>query len=138
MRSTQPVATHPVLNMPIEMGESMSKSVVIIKVLAEGGSIKLYGLKTKNGWQYSRDVMDQTPEMIDEKAIQHRSPIVKTWPEALALVNRYPWHRLSPDEVRPGFGVVVFKAVTEKLQEEGRADPKHLAEWAQVCGTLAS
>lgn len=113
----------------------MNDNAVIIKVLAEGGSIKLYGLQTKNGWQYSRAVMDHTPELIDENSIQHGSPIVKTWPEALALMNRYPWHRLSPAEVHPGFGAVVLKAVTEKFQAEGRDDPERLGEWAQVCGT---
>lgn len=113
----------------------MSGSLVIIKVLAEGGSIKLFGLKTKNGWQYSRNVIDQTPELIDDRAIQHGSPIVKTWPEALELMNRHPWHRLFPDEVHPEFGAVVLKAVTEKFQAEGRDHHERLAEWRRVCGT---
>ncbi|MFM2253671.1 MAG: hypothetical protein RJB68_2008, partial [Pseudomonadota bacterium] len=47
----------------------MNDNAVIIKVLAEGGSIKLYGLKTKNGWQYSRAVMDCAGQVFSDTAI---------------------------------------------------------------------
>ena len=60
----------------------MNPCETILEVGGEGGSITLYGVRTANGWLFSREVIDQSPELINEAAIQHRSEIVDSWPAA--------------------------------------------------------
>lgn len=44
----------------------MEPCEVILQVGAEGGDVTLYGMLTKNGWLFSRQVIDQTPELLNE------------------------------------------------------------------------
>ena len=54
----------------------MGQSEVIVEVGAEGGSVTLYGLRTKQGWLFSRKVIDQSLMLLDEPQIQHDSSCV--------------------------------------------------------------
>ena len=43
---------------------------VIVDVSAEGGGVTLYGVRTKNGWLFSRGVIDQTLLLLGEAEIR--------------------------------------------------------------------
>lgn len=112
---------------------SVKSNVLIVEVGAEGGSIKLYGLKTEGGWKFSRHVIDQTPAVIGEATIQHRTAVVESWMEALELLQRYPWHRLQPMSVHPEFHQTVLDAVRTRYRSEGQKNPSNMDRWTEVC-----
>jgi hypothetical protein len=102
---------------------------VVLEVGAEGGSITLYGLRTNQGWVFSRKVIDQTPELIDEQSIATNSECVGPWEAALGLLDRYPWPRLYPISVHPEFRDRVWSAVQDKLD----GDEEALRRWRAIC-----
>ena len=114
--------------------ETMNQSDVILEVGAEGGSLILHGIRTAEGWQYSRNVLDQTPELLDEPWVEHDSAFVKSWVEALKLLGKYPWHKLYPLQVHPEFRELVFDAVIARYKEEDSSDPQRLRKWRELCG----
>ena len=89
----------------------MNRSEVILELMAECGSITLYCARTPEGWQFSRNVMDQTPMLLDEPGIEHDSEEVKSWSAALKLLDKYPWHHFSPTQVHPEFRRLAFDAM---------------------------
>jgi hypothetical protein len=105
---------------------------VIIEVGAEGGSITLYGFRTDQGWVFSRKVIDQTPELIDEDRIKTNSDCVHSREAALELLDRYPWPVLYPISVHPGFGVRTLWAVQERLDKHENSGVQ-LDRWRAVC-----
>lgn len=106
---------------------------IILKVGAEGGSLTIYGLRTKDGGLFSEEVIDQTPGFIDEPLTQPLSESLQEWDPVLQHLNRYPWHRLYPLQVHPEFGNRVYEAVQDRFRSDGDADPD-LCDWKQVCG----
>jgi len=70
----------------------MAKCEVIVEVLAEGGSITLYGIRNGPGWIFARSVNDFTPELVDEDTILHKSARVESWGAALGLLDKYRWY----------------------------------------------
>ena len=116
----------------------MKQSEVIFKVGAAGGSVTLYGVRANHGWLFSRRVIDQTPELIDEPWIQHKSEVVDStvdsWQTALELMDRYHWHRLSPREVHSEFRELVWAAVVARYELVSDEDYRYLAEWEGLCG----
>lgn len=102
--------------------------------MAEGGSITLYGARTTKGWQFARNVIDQTPMLLDETGIEHDSGVVKSWSAALKLLDRYPWHRFSPTQVHPEFRRLAFDAVMARYKVENKADQWVLPKWRCLCG----
>lgn len=104
---------------------------VVIKVGGEGGSITLYGRRRGEGWIFSLQSLDQSPMFFDEPSEQKNSLAVATWPEALALLDSYPWHRLCPDEVHPDFRTAVLDAVNARYGDA--ADWNRLADWQTLC-----
>ena len=112
----------------------MSESEMILEVGAEGGGIKLYGRRGEEGWCFSRNVIDQTPTLLDESAIEHTSKLVDTWPAALALIDKYPWHKLHPLTVHPEFRQKVLEAVIARCSAKGGTASPRLADWHEICG----
>lgn len=108
---------------------------IILEVRAEGGRLTIYGIRTKNGWLFSKRVIGQTAGLIDEPLIQPLSASLQEWDPMLHHLDRYPWHRLYPLQVHPEFGKIVFEAVKERFRRDGDgdADPD-LCHWNQVCG----
>jgi hypothetical protein len=51
---------------------------------------------------------------------------------ALALFDRYPWHRLYPLEVHPDFTPQVWAAVEERCRRRGD-DVRSLDCWRRLC-----
>lgn len=107
---------------------------VIVKVGAEGGDITLLGLYTNEGWVFIRKVFEQMPTLVDEPSIQHRSGTVGSWPEALGLLGRYPWHRLHPLTVHPEFHEQVWEAVVSRFKAENEPSDERLDRWKALCG----
>jgi len=72
---------------------------IVLQLGAEGGSLTLYGMQTERGWFFCRNLIDWTPQLIDEERIQHKSPVVDSWGAALTLRaacrrKRAPAHEL--------------------------------------------
>jgi hypothetical protein len=119
----------------------MSKAEVIVGIAAEGGSITLYGWKDERGrWQFSRDVDDHTPTLLDDNdgggpAIKHSSTRVGSWEQALGLLDRYPWAMLAGIEVHAEFRERVWAAITARLMAQtSRRTERAKARWADACG----
>src|ERR1700730_17657623 len=64
----------------------MNEFEVLIELGAEGGSLALHGIRTEHGWVFSRQLVDWTPELVDEKRIQGKSTCVDSW-DAQAEAN---------------------------------------------------
>lgn len=112
----------------------MEQCEVILHVEAEGGGVTLYGMLTKNGWLFSRQVIDQTPELFNEPWILDRSKTVNSWSDALILLNQYPWHKLYPLEVHPEFRETVFNEVVARHKAEEEECWYFLPDWKELCG----
>ncbi len=113
-----------------------SPSEVILRVGAEGGSLTLYGARTPGGWRFSRRVIDQTMALLDlddGEVIDEESAVVGSWAAALALMDRYQWHRLYPLEVHPAFRARVMQAVVARLRRDVEKDPERVYRWKAAC-----
>jgi hypothetical protein len=117
----------------------MTAPMVIVLIGAEGGSIALIGERAANGnWRYQRALVDQTLTFLsaDEAGpeIRDASGWVKTWAEALNLLDQYPWPSLSVLEVHPTFAPRILEAVIERTGE--KAHPRqmqNLRRWREYC-----
>lgn len=112
----------------------MNECETILEMGGEGGSITLYGIRTDAGWLFSREVIDQTPELIDEDAIEHRSEVVNSWPAALNLMSSYPWRRLFPVKLHPEFKELIFAAVNSPSKGEEAVSEYEFERWKRKCG----
>jgi hypothetical protein len=120
---------------------TMSTTEVIVGIGAEGGSITLFGHRDANlDWHFARGVNDQTPTFLTDEdgarpGIQHTSDWVNSWPEAVALLDRYPWALLSGLEVHPEFRERVWTEVNRRLNSVSAdyADSRR-RRWANACG----
>ena len=104
----------------------------VLKVGAEGGSVTLYGQPSAQGWIFNRCVNDQTPLMLDQGEIRHSTTIVGDWPEALKLLDAYPWAMLHPIKVHPQFVEQILAAVSQRIEGSG-AQSSRLQRWKRVC-----
>ena len=112
----------------------MNPCETILEVGGEGGSITHHGVRTANGWLFSREVIDQSPELINEAAIQHESDVVDSWQAALQLISRYPWMHLRPLKAHPNFRGLIFTAATMPSEDGHTISDNQLGKWQRVCG----
>jgi hypothetical protein len=119
----------------------MDKVEIILGIAAEGGSITLYGQKDyKGNWIFCRGVADHTPTFLSDdngkgENISHSSAHVKTWEEAIALLDKYPWAMLSGIEVHSEFRDRIWSAVLKRLEDKnGERIKRTKARWAVLCG----
>jgi hypothetical protein len=118
-----------------------NESEVIIEIGADGGSVTLYGIRTKRGWCFSRETIDCGLVLIDEgPTIQHNTDIVDSWEAALELLDQYPWVTLYPISIHPEFRYKLWVAVQERLQNKTKTSQLDAvrAEWDTLCGHLSS
>lgn len=115
----------------------MEKWEVILKAGVEGGSITLYGRYTGKNWAFKRDVLDQTPAMIDEPTIQYKSESVHSWEEGLELLDKYPWHLFYSLEVHPLFRGAALAAVIRRSKHNVMDDDYGFQNWLAICGELS-
>jgi hypothetical protein len=113
----------------------MEKWEVVLTAGIEGGSITLYGMYNGKGWIFSEDIVDQTPELIDEKAI-YRSKQAYSWEEALNILDEHPWQRFYPLEVHPVFRGAVLAAVLERSKPADIAGDYGFRDWLGICREL--
>lgn len=101
---------------------------MIVEVGAEGGRVALLGrLDVNENWQFRLSSTDESWTILgDAVETGPRSPResnwVLTWPEAVALLDRYPWAQLVPLVVHPAFRDEVLVEVTRRLL--GRSSPR--------------
>lgn len=112
----------------------MKGSEVIIQVGSEGGDLTLFGVRTTNGWLFSRSVIDQSMLLLDEPEIRHASDTVTAWPDALKLMDRYQWFDLRPMDVHPEFRGMVLEAVNERYSQCEMQ--RRLPDWEEICGVV--
>lgn len=110
----------------------MNHCETLLEVGAEGGSVAIYGMRTPSGWLFSEEVIDQTPELIDEEAILYRSGLLDTWDAALQRLDRYPWYRLYPLQVHPEFRDAIFEAVVSRYKADGAIGAR-IDDWRLLC-----
>lgn len=111
----------------------MSEREIILSVGGEGGDITLQGARTKDGWRFQRNVVDQTLLMIHEgEEIRYDSQFTSSWDEALGLMDQYPWQHLYPLQVHPEFGHAVWAAVQKRCV--GECSEHALERWRDRCG----
>jgi hypothetical protein len=105
---------------------------IIVEIGAEGGSITLVGVRSGAGWRYQTSGVDWTPELLDEKRVQHESDPVQSWEAALRLLDNYPWHALVPVHVHPEFRGRIWAAVQKRFDDHPRAS-SGLDRWREFC-----
>lgn len=115
----------------------MSKSEIIVKVGAEGGSVTLFGTKVHGKWHFSRRSIDQTPELLDGGWVINQAGVVDSFDSAIKLLDQYPWYHLYPESVHPEFRQKVYEAMWESCRAGGSDEPRKLAEWQHVCGMVS-
>lgn len=111
----------------------MGNSEVIIDVGSEGDGLTLYGLRTSEGWVFSRHVIGQARPFLAESWNGHVRRPVKTWPAALSLFDEYPWQHFYPLRVHPEFRAMVYDAVTTRFKSDVEKNPRRLADWTNMC-----
>jgi hypothetical protein len=78
------------------------RAEIILKVLAEGGSLTVLGIKTGNGWRFrlvrNESTLADLLNEEDRQGIEFRSESewVDSWPDVQKLLDKYPWHPLHP------------------------------------------
>jgi len=107
---------------------------VILKVLAEGGSITLYGAGSEAGWVFSLASADLfLDETIAEQSIQP-GRVASSWEDALQLLDQYPWSGFSPDAAHSDFLDRIITAVQDRVID--KKDAYNLVgEWEQLRST---
>jgi acetoin utilization deacetylase AcuC-like enzyme len=116
--------------------EAPEQSEIIIDIVAEGGGLTLFGVRTKQGWAYSRNVLDQTTLLLDGTSTEHDSTVVTSWKDALALLDVYPWQHLFPLIVHPEFRPLVLDAVKARYKIDKEKNPRRLPDWERVCSEI--
>jgi hypothetical protein len=99
---------------------------IILEVEAEGGTLALFGSKNDVGeWEFwtGTDEAAFFDLLNEEDRHDLGSPVstsesVASLPEALALLDKYPWFRLVPLEVHPDFR----DAILIEVQKRGTQD----------------
>nr|WP_217346574.1 hypothetical protein [Noviherbaspirillum sp. L7-7A]MBV0881037.1 hypothetical protein [Noviherbaspirillum sp. L7-7A] len=109
---------------------------VILEAGVEGGSITLYSRYTGKSWIFGRDVLDQTPTLIDEATIHYKSDSVYSWEEALELLDKHPWHLFYPVKIHPLFRGAVLAAVIRRSKHNAMDDDYGFRNWLTICGDL--
>jgi hypothetical protein len=100
----------------------------IPEVGAEGGTISLFGDKDAQGrWRFwARKDETMMSDVLDEDepgglgSLVNTSEPVSSLPEALALLDKYSWHRLKPLRIHSEFGLAILSEVQKRgTSEEG-------------------
>ena len=116
----------------------MEKNEVIVRVRGEGGDLTLFGVRTKQGWLFSRTLIDQCLMLLDdeEAQIRHNSESVDSFTAALEMLDRYPWQHLCPAEVHPEFRKLILEAVMARYKAENLTNARRLPNWEELCSVV--
>jgi hypothetical protein len=136
--NTPPViaATTPTVA-PRPVSAPIGPPIVVLKVGAEGGGIRLIAQELATGWRYRYTMLDQTLLWLDEggSEIRRQSQWVYEWIDALASLDKYPWANLRPLEVHPQFADRVLAAARERLAPDDSSAHAQgrQREWSRLC-----
>jgi hypothetical protein len=118
-----------------------AEPTVILEALAEGGFLTIVAFRAANSWRF-RVVRDECTladllSQEDRQGMELRSESkwVDSWRAALALLDKYPWHRLYPGKVHPDFHQQIWAAAQERFGRERREDKwarEQLSEWQRA------
>jgi hypothetical protein len=115
----------------------ITQPIVVMRVAAEGGEIRLIAQEMTLGWRYRYSMLDQTLLWVDEgdTDIRRQSAWVYEWADALASLDRFPWAALRPMEVHPEFADRVLCAACERLARPALANRSELSlpRWLALC-----
>ena len=116
---------NPVKTSTAADGEYLS----ILSVLAEGGEIRLVGLLREGIWKFRVQVNDVfvSPEYQEVASGD-------TWLEALAELDRYPWHCFYPEHVCPEFAKRIWQAYEHRNRTAETRFEHYRAQWKAACG----
>ena len=114
------------------MPDHIKDWTIVLQLGAEGGSLTLYGMQAEQGWVFCRNLIDWTPQLIDEERIQHKSPVVDSWGAALTLLDQYPWQTLFPLVVHPKFSKRIWSAVQNRSKND-RDSRFYIERWQSIC-----
>ncbi|MGB8259478.1 MAG: hypothetical protein WCE75_03975 [Terracidiphilus sp.] len=118
-----------------ETGKQMTGET-ILELGAEGGSLTLFGNRDAAGqWRFWTQTDETTMiDLLDGEdlsglgSLDNTSAPVYSLHEALALLDKYPWYRLTPLQVHPEFRLVILGEVQK------RGTPEEVASWnSRLC-----
>jgi hypothetical protein len=112
--------------------EKIAMRETILKILAEGGAITLFGQRRGEAWVFALEIADSFADE-DKPVGANDSPMALTWEEALEKLNRYPWHALHPELVHPDFTDDVRAALASQ-RATGSFDSYNDKIWNKVVG----
>lgn len=101
-------------------------SETIIRTLDDGGSVMLSAVHGPGGWTAFTVISEDHPplEMLGDAGGEEPETFVKfagpaeTWEGALALLDRFVWHVLTPDYVHPDFRQAVLATVRDRAADK--------------------
>ncbi len=122
---------------PATLSAPIGPPIVVLKVGAEGGEIRLIAQELATGWRYRYSMLDQTDLWLDEggSEIRRQSGWVYEWSDALAALDKYPWAHLHPLEVNRQFADRVLAAAHERLARSTATSQsaQRLTDWSALC-----
>ncbi len=90
-----------------------AKSVTVLEVAAESGSISLLGQRSF--------------PLFDSAAAAYEPDLFEPWDDALRALDYYPWTEMRATFVHPAFRNYVLQAVSERTR-----DVRRLRKWQEV------
>jgi hypothetical protein len=116
---------------------------LIIECGVDGGVWTLVGTKGPNDWCF-RAVRDEGTlfDLMNEEdradfESYHETEWVSAWEAALALFDKYPWHRFCPVRVHPDFARRIWAAVQHRFDADKRQKDdwslRHRDDWHRLC-----
>lgn len=103
----------------------------ILELGGEGGSLTLFGnINAVGQWHFWTNT-DETSylELLDEEdlrglgSLTSTSESVASLPEAVVLLDKYPWYQLTPLQVHPNFR----NAILDEVKKRGT--PEEVDRW---------
>lgn len=94
------------------------------------------GTTACTGYLFRKDILDQTPKLIDGPASQSYSEQVHSSEGALQVLDWHLWHLFYPLKVHPVFNGVVLAAVLTRSRPEMIDDDHGFRQWLQTCSEL--
>lgn len=116
----------------VPVGTDAGGKQVIVEVGSEGGSLKLYGIQSPEGWQFKVETSESALVDDEDESDMPERPWVATWRSALKQLDGYPWTQLYALAVHPDFRDRVFKALQSRHKKEPVID---WVRWNQVLKT---
>ncbi len=106
---------------------------IVLEVGAEGGSITLLGEREAGDWQFQMETQETYDLSEEDVGVgENSAPIecVRTFHEAVAILDRYRWFGLQPLKVHPEFREAVLLAVRM------RGGPTEETRWREKLKSL--